>query len=73
MLIVACQMCGETVILPGTPDSDGIARVSWTCKSCGVSQVLQLSVSSDGRANLRKIVGGMSFCEETVASSKDKR
>lgn len=68
MLIVACQMCGETVILPGTPDADGVARVSWTCRSCGVSQVLELNVSSDGRANLRKIVGGMSFCDESVTS-----
>jgi hypothetical protein len=68
MLIVACQICGETVILPGTPDSDGVARVSWTCKACGVSQVLELNVSSDGRANLRKIVGGMSFCEEQTKS-----
>ena len=29
MLIVACQICGETKVLAGTPDVDGIARAMW--------------------------------------------
>lgn len=61
MLIVSCQACGETAILPGTPDVDGIARIVFSCPYCGTSQVLQLQVAGDGRGNLGKIVGGMSF------------
>ena len=31
MLIVACQVCGESKIIAGTPDGDGMARATWIC------------------------------------------
>jgi hypothetical protein len=62
MLIVACQICGEFRIIPGTPDSDGIARARWTCRKCGTGQVIQLPVTVDARGgDLGKILGGMGF------------
>ncbi|HOC82611.1 MAG: hypothetical protein BWY01_01385 [Synergistetes bacterium ADurb.Bin155] len=62
MLIVACQVCGEMRILPGTPDADGVARTVWTCPCCGAGQVLQLPVSTDASGGeLRRIVAGMGF------------
>ncbi|HCA41493.1 MAG TPA: alcohol dehydrogenase [Aminobacterium sp.] len=62
MLIVACQICGETKVLAGTPDSDGIARAMWICPRCGTGQILQLQVSADARkSDLRKIIHGLSF------------
>ncbi|MEA3507292.1 MAG: alcohol dehydrogenase [Synergistota bacterium] len=71
MLIVACQVCGKTRILPGTPDSDGLARATWTCPCCGAGQVIQLPVSSDARGgDLRKIVSGMSFGPECETGRK---
>lgn len=64
MLIVGCKTCGETKILAGTPDSDGVARVNWTCPRCGTGQVLQLEVSNDARSgDLRKILGGLALLE----------
>ncbi|ADE56801.1 MULTISPECIES: hypothetical protein [Aminobacterium] len=66
MLIVACQICGETKVLAGTPDVDGIARAMWICPRCGTGQVVQLQVSADARkSDLRKIVHGMSFPKVT--------
>jgi hypothetical protein len=47
MLIVGCQICGESKVLAGTPDKDGVARVHWTCSRCGTGQVLWLDVSND--------------------------
>lgn len=72
MLIVACQICGSVKILPGTPDSDGMARATWICKSCGTGQVVQLSVSADARGgDLRRILGGLSFaCSEDPVGVK---
>lgn len=62
MLIVACQICGESMVIAGTPDSDGMARATWTCPRCGTGQVVQLSVSSDARkSDLRAIVCGMAL------------
>lgn len=62
MLIVACQSCGKTEILAGTPDADGVARTSWTCKQCGRGQILQLPVEGDARGgDLRRIVRGFSL------------
>lgn len=65
MLIVGCQTCGEAKVLAGTPDSDGVARVQWTCCRCGTGQVLQLEVATDARGgDLRKILGGMALLEK---------
>lgn len=62
MLVVACQVCGEFRILPGTPDTDGIARAQWTCPCCGTGQVIQLPVSVDARGkDIAKILAGMAF------------
>ncbi|OPZ39503.1 MAG: hypothetical protein BWY99_01388 [Synergistetes bacterium ADurb.BinA166] len=62
MLIVACQVCGETKVIAGTPDADGMARAMWICPVCGTGQVLQLPVAADARkADLRSIVCGMSL------------
>ncbi|MDR3254721.1 MAG: alcohol dehydrogenase [Synergistaceae bacterium] len=47
MLIVGCQNCGESKVLADAPDSDGVARVKWTCPHCGTGQVLQLDVSEE--------------------------
>ena len=59
MLIVGCQNCGDAKVLAGAPDSDGVARVKWTCPRCGTGQVLQLDVSESAqRANLQSIIGG---------------
>jgi|MTBAKSStandDraft_2_1061841.scaffolds.fasta_scaffold212481_2 hypothetical protein len=72
MLIVACQVCGGVKILPGTPDSDGMARATWICECCGTGQVMQLSVSADARGgDLRRILGGMSFaCSDDQVGAK---
>ncbi len=60
MLIVACQICGETKVIAGTPDTDGMARAMWICPVCGTGQVVQLPVVSDARkSDLRSIVCGM--------------
>ncbi|MBN1332397.1 MAG: alcohol dehydrogenase [Synergistales bacterium] len=60
MLIVACQICGNTRILSGFPDSDGMARATWTCSKCGTGQLLQIPVSSDATGyDLKKIVNGL--------------
>lgn len=65
MLIVGCQTCGDAKILAGTPDLDGVARVTWTCPRCGTGQVLQLDVSVDVRtSDLRKILGGLALAEK---------
>ncbi|GAB1399726.1 hypothetical protein MASR2M79_05120 [Aminivibrio sp.] len=62
MLIVACQICGESMVIAGTPDCDGMARVNWICPRCGTGQVVQLSVTSDARkTDLRAIVCGMAL------------
>ena len=62
MLIVACQICGESMVIAGTPDCDGMARVNWICPRCGTGQVVQLSVTSDARkTDLRQIVCGMAL------------
>lgn len=62
MLIVGCQTCSETKVLAGTPDMDGIARVTWTCGRCGTGQVLQLDVGMDASVgDLRKILGGLAL------------
>lgn len=62
MLIVACQICGESKVIAGTPDGDGIARATWICPCCGAGQVVQLPVSADARKmDLRKIVCGMAL------------
>lgn len=62
MLIVACHICGETKVIAGTPDADGMARATWICPVCGAGQVVQLPVSSDARkADLRSIVCGMAL------------
>jgi ribosomal protein S27AE len=69
MLIVGCQTCGEAKILAGTPDKDGVARVTWTCHRCGTGQVLQLEMAADARTgDLRKILGGLALsgCEEVA-------
>ncbi len=60
MLIVACQVCGQTGILRGSPEKDGMVRTSWICNHCGTGQVVQVPVSSDARSsNLRDIVLGL--------------
>jgi len=60
LLIVACQICGNTRILSGFPDSDGMARATWTCSRCGTGQLLQIPVSSDATGtDLKKIVNGL--------------
>ena len=65
MLIVGCQTCGETKVLAGAPDMDGVARVTWTCGRCGTGQVLQLNVGMDARqGDLRKILGGLALAEK---------
>lgn len=62
MLIVACQICGESKVIAGTPDGDGMARATWICPCCGTGQVVQLPVSTDARnADLRSIVCGMAL------------
>ena len=62
MLIVACQICGESKVIAGTPDADGMARATWICPCCGAGQVVQLPVSADARKmDLRKIVCGMAL------------
>lgn len=59
MLIVGCQNCGDAKVLAGAPDSDGVARVNWTCPRCGTGQVLQLDVSKSAKgADLHSILGG---------------
>ncbi|MDR1732162.1 MAG: alcohol dehydrogenase [Synergistaceae bacterium] len=59
MLIVACQVCGDSKVLAGAPDEDGLARTCWICPCCGSGQVVQLEVPTDGRSDLRNIVLGM--------------
>lgn len=73
VLVVACQVCGEFRILPGTPDSDGIARTQWTCPCCGTGQILQLPVSMDARGqDLGKILAGMAFCPSRTAAADEE-
>lgn len=72
MLVVACQVCGDFRILPGTPDPDGVARTQWTCPCCGTGQILQLPVSLDARGgDLGRILGGLAFGapDESLAAS----
>lgn len=67
VLVVACQVCGEFRVLPGTPDSDGVARTHWTCPHCGTGQILELPVSMDARGmELGRILGGMAFSSAGV-------
>jgi ribosomal protein S27AE len=62
MLIVGCQSCGESKVLAGAPDIDGVARMNWCCPHCGAGQVLQLEVAPVARtADLRSILGGMAL------------
>jgi hypothetical protein len=64
VLIVGCQICGETKVLAGTPDSDGVARVTWICGKCGTGQVLQLEVAGNAQnGDLRNILAGMALQE----------
>jgi ribosomal protein S27AE len=73
MLIVGCQTCGEAKILAGSPDSDGVARVRWTCPRCGTGQVLQLEISSDARScDLRSILGGLAMIENRNKKRKSE-
>lgn len=73
MLIVACHTCGDTKVLAGTPDLDGVARVTWTCHRCGTGQVLQLDVSMDARGgDLRKILGGLALAETEQSEFLDE-
>lgn len=61
---MGCQVCGETKVLAGTPDRDGVARVTWFCAKCGAGQLLRLQVSADASgASLRRIIGGLSLAE----------
>lgn len=67
MLIVACQVCGESKVIAGTPDEDGMARAMWICPMCGTGQVVQLPVSSDARkGDLRAIVCGMALASSSA-------
>lgn len=60
MIIVACQVCGQTGILRGTPENDGMVRTSWTCRHCGAGQVIQVPVSTDAQnSDLKKIILGL--------------
>ncbi|MDR1885660.1 MAG: alcohol dehydrogenase [Synergistaceae bacterium] len=62
MVIVGCETCGETKVLAGTPDRDGVARVNWTCGKCGTGQVLQIEMSGDSRSvDLKSILGGLAL------------
>ena len=62
MLIVACQSCSETNILAGSPDSDGVARATWSCPYCGTGQVIQLAVSNDAAGgDLRNMLAGFAL------------
>jgi hypothetical protein len=61
MLIVTCQVCGDSKVLAGAPDEDGLARTWWICPCCGSGQVVQLEVPADGRSDLRSIVLGMTM------------
>ncbi|MGN0881307.1 alcohol dehydrogenase [Cloacibacillus porcorum] len=62
MLILACQKCGELMVLAGSPDASGTARAMWTCSKCGAGQLLELTITKDTRrGDLRKIVGGMAL------------
>lgn len=72
MLIVGCQSCGEAKILAGTPDSDGVARVRWTCRHCGTGQVLQLEVTGDARnGDLRNILCGLALHQKDGDGAED--
>ena len=59
MLIAGCQICGDSKILAGAPDEDGLARAWWNCAYCGSGQVVQLEVPTDGCNDLGRIVLGM--------------
>ena len=59
MLIVTCQVCGDSKVLAGAPDGDGLARTCWICPCCGSGQVVQLEVPTDARGDLGSIVLGM--------------
>jgi hypothetical protein len=50
MVIAECEICGETKVLAGTPDIDGVARVNWTCCRCGTGQVLQIKIVEESKA-----------------------
>lgn len=72
MLIVGCQHCDKTEILPGTPDPDGVARTRWTCPRCGAGQVLQLPLAADARGkDLRQILGGLALLPTEPPVSSD--
>ena len=72
MLIVGCQHCDKTEILPGTPDPDGVARTRWTCPRCGAGQVLQLPLAADARGkDLRQILGGLALLPTESPVSSD--
>jgi ribosomal protein S27AE len=73
MLIVGCQSCGETKILAGTPDVDGVARMNWCCPHCGAGQVLQLEVNNAVRmSNLYNALGGMALAKNALSDIGDE-
>ena len=60
MVIAECEVCGEAKVLAGTPDSDGVTRLNWTCSRCGTGQVLQIKISGEqGSGGLSGIIGGL--------------
>lgn len=70
MLIVACQKCGETKVVTGSPDSNGRARAVWTCSKCGAGQIIDVAVSPNSRkGELCRIIGGLGV----ISDSKDKK
>jgi ribosomal protein S27AE len=65
VLIVGCQVCGESKVLAGAPDGDGVARIHWSCRRCGTGQVLQLEVTNDATGcDPRNILGGFALVGE---------
>ncbi|MDR1482701.1 MAG: alcohol dehydrogenase [Synergistaceae bacterium] len=81
MVIAECEICGETKVLAGAPDRDGVARVNWTCCRCGTGQVLQIKVAGEFKAeDPRGVLGGMPLYKRKgdggrggVSASRDAR
>ncbi len=64
MYIVACQKCKELKVLAGMPDDFGVARVMWTCSSCGAGQLLEIPISKDARrGDLNNIIRGFALSD----------
>ncbi|MDR3355499.1 MAG: alcohol dehydrogenase [Synergistaceae bacterium] len=60
MVIAECEICGETKVLAGTPDRDGVTRLNWTCSRCGTGQVLQVKISGEqGAGDLHSVLGNL--------------